>query len=205
MPNFDWIATTPRELVVQIGHFLAALDTEAGRTKSKLTKAQFDELRTNLSALTAQIETKEGAETALAAAQKTLDLGYDATAALFRTVGREAQGSSLMDDPTREAAGLTVRKNTSKGFGEIPVVEDLICKPRPSGDNFLDWSGPTGGGITYDIETRAAEGKPWEKIGYTTRTAYLHESAGAGVHREYRIVPQRSGRSGKPGNVAAAY
>ncbi|WP_395139879.1 hypothetical protein, partial [Armatimonas sp.] len=95
-------------------------------------------------------------------------------------------------------------QQTGKGHGQIPGVDDLVCKPRPSGDNFLDWSGPTGSGITYDIETRTGPGQPWEKIGYTTRTAWLHENAGAGIHREYRIVPQRSGRSGEPSNAALA-
>ena len=45
MNNMDWVAKSPRELLVQITLFLDALDTESGRTKSKLTAAQLASLQ----------------------------------------------------------------------------------------------------------------------------------------------------------------
>jgi hypothetical protein len=91
----DWISRNHRELLVQVERFLEAIDTDAGRSKSKLTAAQLAGLRAKKTALTELVETKESAEAAL--------------------------------------------------------------------------------------------------------------SAGAGIHREYRIVPKRSGRSGEPSNAALAY
>ena len=150
----DWIARNPRELLVQITLFLDALDTDAGRAKSKLTAAQLASLRGLHTALLGFMEDKEHLEMSLSAAVSAMNEGYNEAAAAFRALAREAQASSVMDDATRKAAGLTVREQTGKGHGDIPTVDDLICKPRPSGDNFLDWSGPTGSGITYDIESR---------------------------------------------------
>ena len=108
-------------------------------------------------------------------------------------------------DTLRITAGLNVRKQTRSGQADIPLVSDLVALPRPSGHNFLDWSGPTGGGISYEIETRTGPDKGWEKLDYTLKTAYTHTEAGAGVHREYRILPKRSDRAGEPSNTASVY
>ena len=110
-----------------------------------------------------------------------------------------------MTDTLRLAAGLNVRKQTHSGQAEIPTVDDLVALPRASGHTFLDWSGPTGGGISYEIETRTKADSPWEKLDYTLKTAYTHTDAGAGVHREYRVLPKRSDRVGEPSNTASVY
>jgi hypothetical protein len=102
-------------------------------------------------------------------------------------------------------AGLTVRKQTRSGHAEIPLVEDLVALPRATGHTFLDWSGPTGGGISYEIEVRTGPNAPWISLGYTLKTAYTHTDAGAGVHHEYRVVPRRSDRVGEPSNTASVY
>jgi len=202
--NNDWISHNPRELLRQITRFLEAIDTPTGQAKSKLTPAQLTVLHERQSALLDACDMRDSAEAAFNTAVRTQSGAYDAAASELRGLGKAAQASSTMDDPTREAAGLTIPKRTGKGNAAIPVVKDLICQPRPGGDNYLDWSGPTGTGITYNIEQRTSPDQPWAFVGYTTRTAYIHEDAGAGIHREYRIVPQRTGRAGTPSNTAGA-
>ena len=203
--NVDWISQNPREMLRQINRFLEAIDTPTGQAKAKLTPAQLIVLHTRHSALLDACDQKDLIEANFGTAVRTQTEAYEAAAKEFRTLGRLAQASDVMDDPTREGAGLRIRERRGRGLGALPLVEDLICKPRPGGDNFLDWSGPTGSGITYNIECRVALDKSWEPVGYTTRTAYLHESSGAGNRAEYRVVPQRSGRVGKPSNTMTAY
>jgi len=201
----DWVAQNSRDLLRQISRFLEAIDTPDGQAKAKLTPAQLLVLHNKQSALLDACDLRDSAEATFSASVRTQSEAHSAAASELRNLGRAAQSSESMDNPTREAAGLTIRQRTGKGNATIPVVEDLICRPRPSGENFLDWSGPTGGGITYNIECRTAAGQPWVLVGYSTRTAYLHEEAGSGVHREYRVIPQRSGRAGSPSNAATAY
>ena len=77
-------------------------------------------------------------------------------------------------------------------------MDDLVALPRPSGHTFLDWSGPTGGGISYEIETRTKADSPWEKLDYTLKTAYTHTDAGAGEveARRDRLELEGDGRLG---------
>jgi hypothetical protein len=204
MPS-DWIEQDPHKLADQIETFVDAFDTPEKLVAGSVTAAQLAALTTHKTALRAKTTAKETLEAQYRAAVQEEKSVQALAEAELRAIGQQAQNSAAMTDTLRLAAGLNVRKQTSSGHAEIPRVDDLVALPRPSGHTFLDWSGPTGGGISYEVETRTKADSPWEKLDYTLKTAYTHTDAGAGVHREYRVVPKRSDRVGEPSNTASVY
>jgi hypothetical protein len=124
----------------------------------------------------------------------------------LRLLGRAANSNTNMTDVFRNSAGLTVR-DTEPTPGALPVVLDLAVVGRPNGNNFLDWGTPAGvaAGIGWEIESALGAAGAWLLVGSTSRTDFIHEGAGAGTHRLYRIVATRGNRRGEPGNEAAVY
>ena len=179
MPS-DWIEQDPHKLADQIETFVDAFDTPEKRTAGSVTAAQLAALTTHKTALRAKTTAKETLEAQYRAAVQEEKSVQALAEAELRTIGQQAQNSAAMTDALRIAAGLNVRKQTRSGQAEIPTVDDLVALPRASGHTFLDWSGPTGGGISYEVETRTKADSPWEKLDYTLKTAYTHTDAGAG-------------------------
>ena len=62
---------------------------------------------------------------------------------------------------------------------------------------------PDGEGIAWEVRTSPGVGGPWSVVVATSRTDFLHEGAGAGVHRISLIVAKRGSRRGEPENEAA--
>lgn len=204
MPK-DWVEREARALILQTDQFINVLTDTPKRNASGLTAAQHTSLQTHKDSLTQFSDAKIQAEATYRAAVQAEQAGVEVLQRELRSLGQIAQSAPAMTDALRAELGLTIAKQTGPGAGEIPIVDDLVCLPRPNGRNFLDWSGPTGGGISYIIESRTSVSTAWERVDFTTKTAYLHENAGAGIHREYRIVPRRSDRDGTPSNTATAY
>jgi hypothetical protein len=117
---------------------------------------------------------------------------------------RMASGSQNMTDLLRGAAGITIR-DTDPSPRPLPLVSDLAAVGRASGNNFLDWSAADAAGVTWQVETADVDAGPWMVIGSTSATHFLHEGAGAGVTRKYRVIPKRGDRVGEPSNIAAVY
>ena len=200
----DWLSQEPPEACDQVDQFVTALNNPAGQTASGLTAAQFSGLSTQATTLRASTDDKLAKETIYAAAVEKEKDDYDAMAANFRTLYRAANSNTNMTDAFRGAAGMNIR-DTDPDPRPLPVVTDLAFVGRPSGNNFGDWSAADSEGVTWQIETAPAEAGPWTVIGTTSRTDFLHEGAGAGVTRKYRVVPKRGNRVGEPSNVAAVY
>ena len=202
----DWVKTNTLELIAQISQFTTALNTPGGITASGLTVAELTALGALNSDLNAKNTAQLAAEAAFRGAVDATEASLAAASALLRQLGRAANGNTLMTDAFRNAAGLTVR-DTEPTPGALPVVADLAVVGRPNGNNFLDWGTPAGvaAGIVWEIETALGVGGVWTLAGSTSRTDFLHEGAGAGVHRLYRVVAKRGERRGEPGNEAAVY
>ncbi len=82
-------------------------------------------------------------------------------------------------------------------------MTDLAALRRASGVVFLDWSGPTGGPLRYEVFTREGdETAPWDLVGAASATDFTHRGAAVGAHRDYHVVPCRGERRGDASNVA---
>lgn len=204
MPS-DWVEREVSALIEQTTRFINVLADGPKRTAAGLTSAQHTTLQGHNDALTQLHDAKNQAEATYRAAVQAEQSEVEAVKKELRQQGQIAQAAPGMTDTLRAELGLTIAKQTGPGSGAIPTITDLICLPRTNGHNFLDWSGPTGGNITYIIETRLSPASDWEQLNFTTKTAYLHEDAGAGTHREYRVIPRRSDRTGEPSNTVSAY
>ncbi len=205
MPN-DWVSQNTLDLIAQIDQFVTALNNPGGIAASGLTVGQFTALTAAKTDLQTKYTAQLAAEAAFRSAVDATQASKDAAASLLRTDGRAANASTNMTDVFRNAAGLTVR-DTEPTPGDLPVVEDLAVVGRPNGNNFLDWGSPAdvAGGIVWEIQSALGTGGAWTIVGTTSRTDWLHEGAGAGVHRLYRVIAIRGSRRGEPGNEAAVY
>jgi len=202
----DWVKTNTLELIAQIDQFVTALNGAGGLAASGLTAAELTALGALKTTLQADYTDQLAQDAALEAAVDKTQTDQSAAAAMLRALGRAANGNSAMTDAYRAAAGLTIR-DTEPTPGDIPVVVDLAVIGRPNGNNFLDWSIPAGiaPGIVWEIQAAPGVGQDFVIVGTTSRTDFLHEGAGAGVHRLYRVVAKRGNRRGEPGNEAAVY
>lgn len=202
----DWVPQNTLDLIAKIDQFDTALNNPGGTVASGLTGIQLTALATLGTDLDGFHTAQLAAEAAYRAAVDTTQAGQDAATAELRALGRAANAYSLMTDIYRNAAGLTVR-DTEPTPGALPVVDDLAVVGRPNGNNFLDWSTPAGvaAGIVWEVEASPGVGQPFVIVGAISRTDFLHESAGAGTHRIYRVVAKRGSLRGEPGNEAAVY
>lgn len=200
----DWLSQEPPEACNQVDQFVAALNNPSGTTASGLTTAQLTGLAARATTLRASTADKLAKETAYTAAVEKEKDDYAVLAAEFRALYRAANSNLNMTDAFRGAAGMTIR-DTEPGPRPLPEVTDAAAVGRPSGNNFLDWSAADSEGVTWQVETAPAEAGPWTVIGTTSRTDFLHEGAGAGTTRKYRVVPKRGNRVGEPSNIAAVY
>lgn len=205
MPT-DWIKKNPLDLIAQIDKFVTALNTLPGQGASGLTALQFTALTTAKTDLQTKYTAQLAAQAAASGAVDAAHTSYTSAANLLRTDGRAANGNTNMTDAFRDASGLTIR-DTQPSPGDLPVIDDLAVVGRPNGNNFLDWGTPHGvaAGIVWEIQASPAVGDPFVIVGTTSRTDFLHEGAGAGVHKIYRVVATRGARRGEPGNEAAVY
>ena len=181
--------------------FVAALDTAEGRAASGLTEAQLAELS---AASTAFESAQRDQNTAYAAYRATLpvtDAAADELERLYRAARKQANAAPGMTASLREAAGIGTPDPTH-GSGELPVPERLEATRRPSGTVFLDWDGPTGGSLRYEVFARpdGDPATPWALVGSASSTDFTHRDAGPGPRR-YRVEACRGERRGEPSRV----
>jgi hypothetical protein len=205
MPD-DWVNRNTLALIAQVDQFITALNNPGGLTASGLTGAQLTNLGTMNTALQTDHTDQLAKEAAFRASVDLTQADQAALTAEFRSLGRAANGNSAMTDAYRAAAGLTIR-DLEPSPGDLPLIEDLAVIGRPNGNNFLDWGTPVGvaPGIVWEVQCALGATAPFGVVGATSRTDFLHEGAGAGVHRIYRVVATRGNRRGEPGNEAAVY
>ena len=200
----DWIRQNPAELADQVDQFVTALNNVGGQAASTLLPANFTDLIARVATLRTSTDDKFAKKGAYeAAVQKELDDAAALTAP-FRQYGRQANNAQTMTDAYRGAAGLTI-KDTEPSPRDLPLVVDLSVNGRQSGNNFLDWSAANAAGVGWQVETAPATAGPWTIVGTTTATFFVHEGAGAGTRRLYRVIPTRGSRVGEPSNEAAVY
>ncbi len=202
----DWVKQNSLDLIAQIDQFITALNTPGGIAASGLTAPQLTALGTKKTDLQTKYTAQLVAEAARSAAVDATKASQTLAANELRLLGGAARNNTNMTDPIRNAAGLTVR-DTQPTPGVLPVVDDLAVTGRPNGNNFLDWGTPAGiaDGIIWEIESALGSSGPWLLVGSTSRTDFIHEGSGAGVHRLYRVVAKRGDRRGEAGNEAAVY
>lgn len=205
MPD-DWVSQNAQALIAQIDQFVTALNNPGGLTASGLTAPNMTSLTNAKTDLQAKFTDQQAKEAAFRGAVDATEASQDTAEDLLRQFGRAANNNPNMTDTYRNAAGLTVR-DTEPTPRPLPVVEDLAVVGRPNGNNFLDWSVPAGegDGVTWEVETALGASGNWTVVGATSRTDFLHENAGAGTHRLYRVIAKRGNRKGEPGNEAAVY
>ncbi len=201
----DWIVGNEAGFAAQVEQFLAALDTPEGRTATGLSAAELAALRTEHTTLAGALDTRTEREAALRETVRLIEDTHTGLESNFRKAARAAQNATGMTDALRTAAGLPLRETSPSGPPPIPSVQDLIVLPSTSGKNFLDWSGPTGGGIQYLIHGKKAGTTEFALLDAVTGTEYSHQGAGIGVQWTYYIVPKRRGDSGEPSNEATVY
>jgi hypothetical protein len=202
----DWVKQNALALIAQIDQFVTSLNTLAGQTASGLTAGQLTALGAKKTDLQTKYTAQLAAEAARSAAVDATQASQLAAANELRLLGGAANNHTNMTDPIRNAAGLTVR-DSQPTPGALPVVDDLAVVGRPNGNNFLDWGTPAGvaDGINWEIESALGSAGPWVLVGSTSRTDFIHEGSGAGVHRLYRVRAKRGDRTGEAGNEAAVY
>lgn len=202
----DWVKQNVLALIAQIDKFVTALNNPGGTAASGLTAPELTGLTTKKTTLQTAYTAQLAAEAAFRAAVDATQAAQADASTTLRNLGRAANGNSTMTDFYRDASGLTIR-DTTPTPGDLPIVADLAVVGRPNGNNFLDWSVPAGtvSGITWEVQASPGVGQDFVICGTTSRTDFLHEAAGAGVHRIYRVIAKRGNRRGEPGNEAAVY
>jgi hypothetical protein len=157
-----------------------------------------------MTALRNAVGAKNAAALALEGALETEEGTHETAEDLYRALRQQATRHPNMTDALRAEAGMTVADDepTPGGF---PTVTDLTAMGRATGSNFLDWTGPTGGNLRYEVYSRLASGGGWTLVGSSTATDFLHQGAGAGVARYYHVVACRGQQRGEPSNEAAVY
>lgn len=194
----------PIELADHADDFVAAIGTAGGLTASGLTAAQITALSGAMTALRNADGARDTAEVAYRAAVEGVEVAQRTAEALYRDLRQQANNHTNMTDTLRQQARLTVR-DTEPTPGDLPAITDLTALGRPSGTNFLDWSGPTGGSLRYEVFSSPAGGGPWTLVGSATTTEFLHRDAGAGTTRHYRVIARRGDLEGEPSNEASVY
>ena len=201
----DWVKATPHELVAQIRMLVSALDNPAGMAASGLDAAAFAELTSNAADLEAKVKAVMAAEAAYHSAIRERNVSFKLGGKNLRRYGVSAGRYTNMTDPLRRKAGLTV-PDRKPSPGALPMVQDLVCLGKQNGNNFLNWSPMPGGrAVIWEVECSLGSSGEWFLVGATSRTDFLHEGAGAGTHRLYRVIARRGNRRGDPGNIASVY
>ncbi len=203
MPR-DWVATEAPKLLLQIDKFLTALNNAGGQAASGIPAAQFTALQTARADLNTAINDRVAKEAAFRTAVDVQTARQATAETQLRNLGRAANNALGMTDALRTSAGLTIR-DRNPSAAPLPLVQDLTVIGRPNGNNFLDWTGDTGGSLRYLIFVKNDTTGDWTLVGSVSNTDFLHRNAGAGVPRVYRIVAQRGKREGEPGNEASVY
>jgi hypothetical protein len=201
----DWIADGDEAFLAQVEQFLAALDTEEGRAATGLSAAQLAALRVQATGYGGSLGTRRTHEAAWRDAVRDANSRRDVLEDELRPLARVAQNAVAMTDGLRTAAGLPLRDVESSGAPAIPTITDLTALTATSGKNFLDWSGPTGAGITYLVYGKKAGQTEFALLDAVTSTEYSHTGAGLGVHWLYHILPKRRGLTGAPSNEVSVY
>ena len=194
------VPRSPLALADAADTFADALDDAAGHTASGLTAAQFTDLRARATAVRNAEAASADAERAYRAAVRTADTAHDGLDETYRALRGQADRHTNMTDELRERAGIGT-SDGSPSPGTLPTITDLTAVRRPSGAVFLDWSGPTGGTLRYEVFAREGDGA-WALIGSATATDFTHRGGAPAAHRDYHVVPCRGERRGEPSNVA---
>lgn len=199
------VPRTPAALASAIDTFVDALGTADGKVASKLTGDDFTDLTKAADQIRTATDLKNDADKAYRAAVRAEEAAVDAAEDLFRPARREANNSRAMTPELRAAAGLA-DPVAEGGPGELPAVTDLVALVRPSGAVFLDWTGPTGGALRYEVSMLALDedGGDWERLGAATATDYTDREAAPGERRSYRVHAVRGERTGEVSNVASS-
>lgn len=202
MPR-DRLSVSPADLAREADRFAHALDTPEGRAASGLDAAAFAGLAALVADLRAATRARLDAEAARRAAVVVQRAAHRAATARLRALRRQADGHAAMTEALREAAGLPLRRR--RRTAPLPVVDGLTALRRPSGAVFLDWTGPTGGALRYEVFGRDPDGadpEAWRLLGAATGTDFVDRSAPPGHPRVYRVEPCRGARRGEPSGQA---
>ncbi|HEX9950217.1 MAG TPA: hypothetical protein VGB53_00475 [Rubricoccaceae bacterium] len=192
-----------------IDTFVAALGG-AGKDAGGLPPDTFADLTGRAATLREALGARATAEKAFRAAIKTAETAHDAAEDAFRPARRQANNHAGMTDALRAAAGLGAPVGQG-GPGAMPAITDLTAVPRPSGSVFLDWSGPSGGSLRYEVFEAAlgaassTAGGTWRLVGSASATDFTVRDAVPGARSAYRVEAVRGERRGEPSNEAAVY
>ncbi len=201
----DSIPRTPATLASAIDTFVAALGTDEGKAASKLTDDDLSDLSKAAGRVRTATDAKVTAEKAYRKAVRAEEMAVDEAEDLFRPARREANNSRAMTDDLRAAAGLS-DPVAAGGTGTLPTVTDLTALVRPSGAVFLDWTGPSGGSLRYEVFALSLDedGGEWQRLGAASATDYTDREALPGARTSYRVQAVRGERAGEVSNVASS-
>lgn len=197
---------SPAGLADAIDRFTTALGTRDGASASGLTADDLAAQTANVAAIRAAITARDAAEAPYRAAVKALEKAYDSAEDAFRPVRRQAANHAAMTPDMRALAGLPATGARTMA-APLPAVTDLTAVPLPSGSVALDWTGPTGGSLRYEVFAVALDedGGTWGLIGSATATDFVHRDAAPGARSAYRVEAVRGERRGEPSNEASVY
>src|SRR5690606_11799323 len=181
--------------------FAEVLNTVQGIAASGLTADQFTDLLDAATTVRSAEEAKEDAENFYRASVETALSAHEALEDLYRAMRSQANEHTNMTDELREQAGIGTPD--PGGPGELPLILDLSAYRHVTGKIVLDWTGPTGTSLRYEVFARdGGDGNPWVLVGSASSTDFTHEGAPLTGHRDYHVVPLRGDRRGDTSNVA---
>lgn len=202
----DTFPRTPSDLAHAIDRFVNALSGKEGQEASGLSAADLAADQANADAIRAALKAKDEAEAPYRAAVKKVEATFDAAEEDHRRSRRQASNHKGMTPELRAAAGLPAVADRATAAG-LPTVADLTAVPRPSGAVFLDWTGPTGGSLRYEVFELSLDedGGAWTLVGSATRTDFTYREAVPGARSAFRVEAVRGERRGEPSNEASVY
>ena len=195
------VPRTPLALAGATDQVIAAFGTPAGLAASGLTPAQLTELSDLAADVRAKETARDAAEGAFRAAVAAADASHAALEARYRAARSQAINHSNMTDELLQEAGIGATDAPLPG--ELPTVTDLSAVRRAAAVVFVDWTGPSGSALRYEVFARESAEAPWDLVGSATATEFTHEGADTSLHRQYQVVARRGERHGDPSNIAA--
>ena len=152
------------------------------------------------------MKARDDADVPYRAAVKALKATFERAEDEHRPARRQASNYRAMTPEIRAAAGLPAVADRSAAAA-LPAITDLSAVPRPSGAVFLDWTGPTGGSLRYEVFEMPLDGGcgAWALVGSASATDFTHRDAAPAARTAYRVEAVRGGRRGEPSDEAAVY
>ncbi len=200
MPN-ESIPSRDSEYSSWLANFATVAAAHAGALQ--LTPAQASDLAQLAADFAQALEEIQAARAAFKGKAANKRNAREASAELFRSIGRQIQANPDIDDALKADLGLQVaRKPTSPLAPASHLAATVVSGTQAR----LVWDrNGNSDRTTFLIEAKIGDSSTWTLLAATTRTRYIHTFQTPGQQIVYRVVSQRGQTQSSPSNSAVVF